>query len=138
MFLENHILIPDWSKKYSDVICGFSLPYYGNMALTRKSHSTGRTLKENRILLAETLKIDSKKIFSPHQIHSDIVIYVDDKNSGCGAHSIDDAIEGDACFTDRKNNLLLVTWADCIPVLLFESKKINCCGNSFWLAWNKI
>lgn len=123
MFLENNILIPDWKKDFRDLICGFTLPYYGNLALTRKSYSTNRSLKENRVFLANTLNIDSKTIFSPHQIHSDIVIYVNEENSGRGAYSIDDAIQGDACITDKKNNLLLVTWADCIPILLFEYKK---------------
>ena len=124
MFLKNNLLIPDWSKNYNNLICGFTLPYYGNMALTRKSHSTGRTLKENRLLLAENLNIDIKTIFSPHQTHSDIVIYVDSTKSGHGSYSLEDAIEGDACFTDLSQNLMLITWADCIPVILFEHKKL--------------
>ncbi len=133
MFLYNNLLIPDWKKKFKNLICGFSLPYYGNMALTRKSHSSGRTLKENRIFLADNLNIDSSTIFSPHQIHSDIVIYVNDENRGKGAYSLDNAIAGDACFTDKKNNLLLITWADCIPVLLFEeNKKIVAAIHSGW------
>ena len=124
MFLHNNILIPYWKKKFYNLICGFSLPYYGNQALTRKSHSSVRNLKENRIFLANALNIDSKTIFSPHQIHSDIVIYVNEENKGKGAYSLEDAIQGDACFTDKKNNLLLITWADCIPILLFEEKNM--------------
>ncbi|HOV13909.1 MAG TPA: peptidoglycan editing factor PgeF [Spirochaetota bacterium] len=123
MYLDNNLLIPDWEKEFDNLVCGFSLPYYGNQALTRKSYSTGRTLKENRMFLAENLNIDSKTIFSPHQTHSDIVIYVHGNNSGKGCYSLEDAIEGDACFTDKKNNLMLVTWADCIPIILFEDKK---------------
>lgn len=124
MFLYNNILIPEWKKKFNNIVCGFSLPYYGNQALTRKSYSYGRTLKENRIFLANSLNIDSKTIFSPYQIHSDIVIYVDERNRGRGCYSLENATEGDACFTNKKNNLLLISWADCIPVLLFDNKEL--------------
>lgn len=123
MFLENNILVPDWKKSFNNLVCGFTLPYYGNMALTRKSISFSRTLIENRKILSNNLNIKSDSIFSPHQIHSDVVIYVDKKSYGKGAFSLEDAIEGDACFTDIKNNLMLVTWADCIPIILYESNK---------------
>ena len=123
MVFKENILIPEWKKNFNNLICGFTTPFFGNMALTRKSVSTNRNLKENRIFLADYLKISSDKIFSPHQIHSDSVIYVDEKISGRGAYSLDNAIQGDACYTDKKNNLLIVSWADCIPVLLFEKEK---------------
>ncbi|HPO49740.1 MAG TPA: peptidoglycan editing factor PgeF [Spirochaetota bacterium] len=123
MFLKNNTLKPEWSRDCKNLICGFTLPYFGNQALTRKSYSTGKTLKENRIFLAENLGIDSGSIFSPRQTHSDIVVFVDDENSGRGSYSIEDAVEGDACLTDKNNNLLLVTWADCIPAILFEKEK---------------
>jgi len=123
MLFEENILIPLWKKEFNNLICGFTTPFFGNMALTRQSLSTKRNLKDNRIFLTNSLNISSNTIFSPHQIHSDIVLRVDEKNSGRGAYSLDDALEGDACVTDKKNILLLVTWADCIPVLLFEKEK---------------
>lgn len=123
MFFKENILIPNWKKEFNNLICGFTTPIFGNMALTRQCVSTNRNLRENRMFLSEHLNISSEKIFSLHQIHSDAVIYVDEKILGRGAYSLDDAIQGDACFTDKKNNLLMVTWADCIPVLLFEKEK---------------
>ena len=120
MFLKDNILVPDWANLFSNLYCGFTLPFYGNQALTRDSISFNRNLQQNRELLAEKTGTTLERIFSPHQIHSDIILYVDENRVGNGAFSLANAIEGDACYTDIKDVLLLVTWADCIPVILFE------------------
>ncbi|HNZ26244.1 MAG TPA: peptidoglycan editing factor PgeF [Spirochaetota bacterium] len=133
MLFKENILIPQWKKEFNNLICGFTTPFFGNMALTRRSVSTKRTLKENRVFLSETLNIPSNTIFSPRQTHSDTVLYVNDNNVGRGAYSLDGAQDGDACITDKKNILLLVSWADCIPVLLFEEEKGICAAiHSGW------
>ena len=120
MYIKNNLLIPDWNKKYPDLLSGFTLPFYGNQALTRKSRTNNRTTKENRFFLADTLKVNIKNFFYPHQIHSDIVIKIDKNKKGLGAYSLNNAIKGDACITNEKGILLLVSWADCIPVLLYD------------------
>ena len=120
MIKKNNLLLPDWSKKYPNLICGFTLPVYGNQALTRKSITNGKTTKQNRIYLADTLKVNIENFFYPHQIHSDIIIKVDKTKKGLGAYSIKKTIKGDACITNEKNILLIITWADCIPILLFD------------------
>lgn len=120
MIIEKEVLIPDWKINFPGLICGFSLPVLGNQALTRKSISTKQSTKQNRINLANHLKINSRYIFYPHQIHSDIIITVTEKNRGMGAYSINNAIKGDACITNKENILLMITWADCIPVLLYD------------------
>lgn len=124
MYIKDSLLIPDWKDRFSNLVCGFTLPFYGNQALTRVSHSHNRTLKDNRTLLATHLGIDLKTIFSPHQVHSDTIIYVDDNLRGLGSYSLQNALQGDSCYTDLQNNLLLVTWADCIPVILFEPDRV--------------
>ena len=118
---ENELfLIPSWADQFKDLKCGFTLPSVGNQALTRKSISSGRSTRENRLELARHLSISSSSFFSPHQIHSDIVIIVDEEKNCKGASSIDNAIEGDACITKEKEVLLIITWADCIPVILYD------------------
>ena len=121
MFKKNNLLIPDWSEKYPNLICGFTLPEYGNQALTRISITGNRSTKQNRIYLANSLKININSFFYPHQIHSDIVINVDKTKKGYGSYSINNAIKGDACITNKKEILLIVTWADCAPVILYDS-----------------
>jgi YfiH family protein len=120
MFNKNNLLIPKWNKQYPDLLSGFTLPFYGNQALTRKSRTNNRTTKENRYFLADKLKVDIKNFFYPHQIHSDIIIRVDKNKKGLGAYSLNNAIKGDACITNEKDILLMVSWADCIPILLYD------------------
>lgn len=120
MIKRNYLLLPDWSIKYPGLICGFTLPEYGNQALTRKSISSKKTTLQNRVYLAEALNVNIQNFFYPHQIHSDIVIKVDSSKKGLGACSINNAVEGDACITNEKEILLIVTWADCIPILLYD------------------
>lgn len=121
MIYDNYCLKPDFSLKFSDLTCGFSLPIFGNQALTRNSITSKVSTKENRIKLAEFLKIND--IFSPHQIHSDIIINVGKNKIGYGAYSLENALDGDACITNLKNILLITTYADCIPVLLYDCKQ---------------
>jgi YfiH family protein len=120
--IHDNILYPVSNFKFNGLLCGFTLPYYGNFALTRKSILSGKSTEENRCNLAKTLKMDINSFFSPHQIHSNEIIIVDEDDKGKGSCSIDNAIKGDACITDRKNIVLLVTWADCIPVLFYDQQ----------------
>jgi polyphenol oxidase len=120
MELKNNFLIPFWKENFKNIAAGFTLPEHGNFALTRKSISTKTTTVENRENLAKTLNFDNKRLFYPHLIHSDIVIEVNEENIRKGAFTLDEAIQGDACITVLDNALLLITWADCIPVILYE------------------
>ncbi len=74
MLIEKNVLIPDWKKNFPELICGFTLPIFGNQALTRKSITSKKSTKQNRIELANQLKINSRNIFYPHQIHSDAIL----------------------------------------------------------------
>jgi len=120
---ENFFITPQWAEKMKEIICGFTLPVLGNQALTRESITSGKSTFENRLNLAKRLNIDPAKIFYPHQIHSDVVINVTLNESGKGLSSLNDAIKGDACFTSIKEILLVTTWADCIPIILYDYKK---------------
>jgi|GEM_PF-1153014 len=121
MIIEKNFIVPFWND-HIGLKVGFTLPVMGNQALTRKSITSNNTTKENRINLAKKLGIKPDNIFSPHQIHSDIIINVSYDMKGKGAYSKRNAIKGDACITKNKNILLIVTWADCVPVLLYDKE----------------
>ncbi len=123
MEYNNDFFMPYWQKTFNNILCGFSLPKHGNQALTRKSITLKTTTKQNRILLAKKLNLNSLRIFSPHQIHTDKIIFVDKKKIGKGAYSVKNALESDACITRIKNVLLVVTWADCVPVLIYNPRE---------------
>lgn len=111
---------PFWTKRFQSVKCGFTLPALGNQALTRKSISSGKTTKENREQLGKLLGKGLESIFSPHQIHGDTVVDVTLEELGKGAYSLENSLQGDACITGYKDVVLITTWADCIPVILFD------------------
>ena len=120
MFKNELFVFPSWKNQFKGLKCGFTLPPMGNQALTRKSISSGKSTIENRYGLADFLSINLENIFCPYQIHSDIIITVNNEKIGMGSYSLENTIEGDACITKEKNVLLLITWADCVPIIFFD------------------
>ena len=122
MELINNILQPFWASKFkSNIFCGFTLAQMGNMALTRESLN-GKTTSFNKEQILKINKAEDFSIFSPLQTHSNEYIEVFPNIANKGRYSKDDALEGDACVTESTNIMLLTTWADCIPVLLYSPK----------------
>ncbi len=79
---------------------------------------------ENRKKLASQLGVPLDRFVFMNQIHSDNILYVNEKHAGHGSYTADDAINGvDAMFTDTANLMLIVTTADCVPVLIADTKK---------------
>lgn len=120
MRISEFFLEPDWVSEFETVSAGFTLPILGNQALTRKSIFSKRSTGDNRRTLAAELGDVSVRIFSPHQVHGDQVIEVTEHNAGTGGYSIESAFQADAVISKVVNILLITTWADCIPVLLYE------------------
>jgi YfiH family protein len=122
MELINNILQPFWASKFkSNIFCGFTLAHMGNMALTRESLN-GKTTSFNKEQILKINKAEDFSIFSPLQTHSNEYIEVFPNIANKGRYSKEDALEGDACVTESTNIMLLTTWADCIPVLLYSPK----------------
>ena len=115
---HNDILIPDWADNIH-VVCGFTTPKFGNQALTRKCR-TG-TLADNRTQLCQNIGTDPNRIYAPHQIHGRNVLTADETNLGHGSFGLENADDGDACITNQNNITLITTWADCIPIILYDT-----------------
>lgn len=76
---------------------------------------------ENYKELYESLKLDYSKLMKvQHQIHSDFIEKVDNENE------IHTNIDG--LLTDKKGISLVLRYADCTPILLYDTKK-NIVGN---------
>jgi len=69
---------------------------------------------ENRSRLFDALKIDPSTLVRQQQVHGANIVYA--QEPGLNENT-------DACFTDRKNIYLVVTAADCVPILLVEPRK---------------
>lgn len=131
-------LSPDWASQFPEVVCGFTKKKIGNLAHTRMSIISGKTTAENKQFLKDVLNIKDFAIFSPLQVHSNEVAIVNEDIRNKGEFSKDDAIQSDACLTMSKNILLLTTWADCVPVILYEfNKKIVASVHSGWKSTYK-
>jgi len=75
---------------------------------------------KNYEILGKTLGFDTKKIVLSHQVHSDIIRVVGEKEWGAGLYGPELA-ECDALITNTPGTALMVFTADCTPVLLWDS-----------------
>lgn len=79
---------------------------------------------ENRKKLFHALEADSMRVVTLRQIHSDIIHRADSaKAASAVAASNEDAPRGDALITRDRGLLLVVQTADCIPILLADTKR---------------
>lgn len=72
---------------------------------------------ENVEIFAKALEIDAQKIISVPQIHSNLVLVVDEKNAGEGVFKSTN-LECDGYITDRVGLPVAIKTADCVPILL--------------------
>ncbi|MEO8664843.1 MAG: peptidoglycan editing factor PgeF [Ignavibacteria bacterium] len=117
-------------KKFPGLVFGFSTKPGGvskGEYCLNLSNSVGddpEDVKKNRRSFFEELGIKEEEVTFQKQIHSTIINYSAEPCifDGC-----------DAIYTDRKNNFLAVSVADCIPVFLFEPEKKIAAGiHSGW------
>ena len=104
---------------------GFFNRHGGKSSGIYKSLNCGLGSKDKKNKVLKNLKIvkakiskNSKKIFLLHQFHSNKFIYIKknfkfDKNK----------IKADAVITDQKKLPIAILTADCVPILLHDSKK---------------
>jgi len=75
---------------------------------------------ENYRIIASSQGFRMENIFSLHQVHSDKIITVTEKNLSDNPFQF--IAEADALITNIKGMLLSVRTADCVPILLHDSK----------------
>lgn len=99
-----------------------TLPYAFSLAL--HTGEDAQTIVTNRQTLAEYLNIDTKLHFVvANQTHSDNIQHITEIKTK-GWESIDDATEDcDALITNRSHIVLSILTADCVPILLYDTKK---------------
>lgn len=117
---KTQIIRSELFNKYPELVFGFSTktggvspePYYLNLGASVGDDI--ENVKKNREIFFNELGISGEMVTFQKQIHSSIINYseVPQHFDGC-----------DAIFTDKKNNFLAVSVADCIPVFLYEPEK---------------
>jgi purine-nucleoside/S-methyl-5'-thioadenosine phosphorylase / adenosine deaminase len=74
---------------------------------------------ENRARFFRAIGADKRRVVALRQIHSDIAQRID----AAAIESLDDAPNGDALFARDPGILLVVQTADCVPILLADTKR---------------
>ncbi|MFT5917042.1 MAG: YfiH family protein [Flammeovirgaceae bacterium] len=75
---------------------------------------------ENRKRITKAISISPSKLIFPSQTHEDNIVLVD---STFSANSYQKMTCTDALITNQKGFCVSIVTADCVPVLLFDSKK---------------
>jgi polyphenol oxidase len=73
-------------------------------------------IRRNRSLLAEAIGVPDTKLFFPSQVHKTRIMHVTHETRK------EDLMETDALITDEKGICIAVMSADCVPILLFDTK----------------
>ncbi|HEY9787932.1 MAG TPA: peptidoglycan editing factor PgeF, partial [Candidatus Obscuribacterales bacterium] len=73
---------------------------------------------KNRFRLCETLAVPSQRLKVPGQVHSDRVVFLEET---------DQLREVDAVFTVSPDVPILLHFADCVPIILYERRKNSVC-----------
>ena len=88
-----------------------------SLNLAYRRGDSDEVVLENVEIFAKALEIDAQKIISVPQIHSNLVLVVDERNAGEGVFKSTD-LKGDGYITDRVGLPVAVKTADCVPILL--------------------
>jgi YfiH family protein len=99
-----------------------SEPYRFSLAL--HTGDEAKSIIKNRQKLSSLLGSEGRFAFIvANQTHSDHVTIITQKHSK-GWESLEDAVaECDALVTDKKEVVLTILTADCVPILLYDTKK---------------
>ncbi len=110
------MLICDTLKQYDKIRHGFftrqggfSTDIYHSLNLGIGSHDDTDAVEKNRQVVCD--KLDAQKLLTLYQIHSNIVIVVDEHTQ---------RVEADAMVTNHPDIALGILTADCVPVLFYD------------------
>ncbi len=100
---------------------GVSKGPYESMDMALHTGDEEADVVENRRRFLGRLGLDFNRLTTAEQIHGDRIVRVDERNAGRGRLKYEDAISGtDALITDVPGIPLMLCFADCTPVLLFD------------------
>ena len=106
------------SHGFFNKIGGKSLGIYKSLNCGPGSNDKKSKIKENLKIAKNKISKKSKSIFLLHQIHSNKFVFIN-KNFKFKKKRI----KADAVITDQRKLPVAVLTADCVPILLYDSKK---------------
>lgn len=102
---------------------GYSSGAYATFNANAYCGDDERHVALNRVLLCDELGLSADRLIIPHQVHGDRVLRIDDRFFAGDEAARGAALEGaDAVMTDLPHVCVSVSTADCIPVLVYDSR----------------
>ncbi|HEY9678579.1 MAG TPA: peptidoglycan editing factor PgeF [Drouetiella sp.] len=119
--------------KQANLVHAFTTRHGGDSPAPVDTFNVGRHLDtdesrldaaNNRRKLCQALGLNWERLAVPGQVHSSIVVIADDKNT---------YKEVDGIATSELNRPVLLHFADCVPVIIFDTrKKVLCIVHAGW------
>ena len=113
---------------------GFSEGNYGSFNANSYCGDNIEAVKKNRQLLADELGISLDNLIFTHQIHSTSIRLVNDNFLKMNKAERSNMLEGvDALITDKTGVCLCISTADCVPIVLYDTKlHVAACVHAGW------
>ncbi|NDV94716.1 peptidoglycan editing factor PgeF [Dysgonomonas sp. 521] len=103
---------------------GASTGTYASLNLSPYSGDDPESVNENQEHLANIIGISVENLYLPYQTHNDRIQIIDEAflyKSDLEKASLMNGV--DALITDRKDICIGVTTADCVPILIYDTKR---------------
>ena len=113
---------------------GFSEGNYGSFNANSYCGDNLEAVRKNRQLLADELGISKENLIFTHQIHSTSIRLVNDNFLKMNNAERSNMLEGvDALITDKSGVCLCISTADCVPIVLYDTKlHVAACVHAGW------
>lgn len=123
---------PECLSKYDNVVAsaagrhgGTSPPPFSSLNVSFRVGDDPDNVLRNRARICAALDVRLDSAVAAQQIHGVNVVVVGESDRGRGALSWDDAIpDADALITACEDLFLLMTFADCVPIVLYDPVRV--------------
>ena len=82
-----------------------------------------KVVKQSCEKIMKTFQIEDKKIIRLSQVHGDTIQKINNIDNWCNNFEKDDLKSTDGCITNQKNVVLILRYADCIPLYFYDPVK---------------
>lgn len=133
MIFESGIIFSTKLWQYKNLIHGISTKAYGNQSFLNSKFSEEETVKNREKFLSD-IGIKLEKIVNVQLVHGNSIYDVKKSDAGRGARSRNSLIpQTDGLITNVPDIYLMVTVADCLPILFYEpTKKVVGIAHAGW------
>lgn len=102
---------------------GYSTGSYSSFNANLYCGDSLSNVLRNRELLCDRLQIPQERLFIPHQIHKTKVAKLDSTFLNSPPETQQEMLDGvDALITNEQGCCICVSTADCVPILIYDSK----------------